>query len=176
MENYKENREKAMREILSYVYEHSILPQNAHNWDTAAIIKDCVDERFLENIKAVTCMDGHVRISATRPFVTKLGLDFLCRPPYEDTADGRMEQILKDISSNTESLEELKRVADAAEKRAKVAEIEAESARTEAARSKQQSRTANVLAAIAIIVAILSWLIPRDTIIQFFSYIFSIIS
>ena len=169
MENYKESREKTIREILSHVYEHKSLPQNAHDWDVAAIVKECVDEKFLENVETITCLDGHVRIVATRPFVTKLGLDFLCQTPYEDTADGRHEQLLKTISENTESLEELKRIADAAERRATLAEKEAESAKTEAKKSIRQSRISNVVAVIAAVIAMLSWLVPIDAVTKFFS-------
>lgn len=97
-----------------------------------------------------------MRITATRPFVTKLGLDFLCQVPYEDTADGRHEQLLKNISENTESLEELKRIADAAEKRAKVAVEEAQSAKTDARFSKIISVLALLVSAGSLIVAAIS--------------------
>lgn len=156
MENYREHREKVIREILKYVYEHKSLPESAYDWDTAAIVKECVDKNFLGNIETTTCLDGRVHISAACPFVTAQGLEFLCQPPYEETTDGRLERCLKDISENMESLEELKRIADAAEKHAKVAVEEAQSAKTDARFSKIISVLALLVSAGSLIVAAIS--------------------
>lgn len=77
MENYKVEREDAIRNILLYVCEHRLLPENAHDWDVSEIIKECVDSGYLENVKTVRTKDGQVRLTSTRPFVTGAGLSFL---------------------------------------------------------------------------------------------------
>lgn len=81
-------------------------------------------------------------------------------------------EILKEISADTKSLEtqtlELKRIADAADLSAKLAEEKAKSAKNDAKISKRQSYIANILAVIAIIIAITAWLIPRDVVSHFF--------
>lgn len=80
---------KVIREILKYVYEHKSLPESAYDWDTAAIVKECVDKNFLGNIETTTCLDGRVHISAACPFVTAQALSFCAnhrtkRQPTED--------------------------------------------------------------------------------------------
>lgn len=72
MENYKEGRKNAICEILTYVHERKILPQEAYDWDTAAIVKECVDNGFLENVKTVTCKDGHALFSKIISIVISL--------------------------------------------------------------------------------------------------------
>lgn len=80
------------------------------------------------------------------------------------------------LRQNENKLLELRRIADAAEQRAKsaekqaeLAEKEAESAKQEAAHSRKQSRISNLLSAVAIVIALLSWLIPRTEVVNFLS-------
>ena len=160
-DTYKLEREKTIRDILAYVCEYKKLPKEAYNWDLSAVVKECVDEKFLENVETISSLDSHVRVVATCPRVTKLGLDFLYQPSYEDSAAGRQEQLLKNIAENTESLEALKRVAGAAEKRAALAEKEAESAQKDARFSKVISALALLVSAGSLVVAIVALAIGR---------------
>ena len=82
----------------------------------------------------------------------------------------RMSQSATDLLRQSEkNTAELKRIADATEQRAKLAEQKAEAAKKEAAQSKRQSRISNIFAAFAILIAILSWLVPRTDVINFLS-------
>lgn len=73
----KAKRNASICMILQHVYEKKELPPNAYDPDMAEIVKECVDSGYIENIRIVTTLDGRVHFSATRPFVTKSGLDFL---------------------------------------------------------------------------------------------------
>ena len=77
MENYKEFRDKTIREILLYVCEHKDMPPDSYRGDKAKIVKECVDIGYLENIRAIKTLDGNVHFTATQPFVTQKGLTFL---------------------------------------------------------------------------------------------------
>lgn len=73
---------------------------------------------------------------------------------YEQSAAGRHERILKEIATDTKSLDELKRIADAAEKRAVLAEKEAKSA-------KKDARFSKIVSIISIVITLISILVEH---------------
>lgn len=85
MTDYKAVREQAVREILRYVCDNRDLPPNAHEWDTAEVIKGCVDAGYLENIQTLKTLDGRVHLAAARPFVTEKGLAVLFTKEEQNT-------------------------------------------------------------------------------------------
>lgn len=96
------------------------------------------------------------------------GLQPFMREQIEQS-DELSEQVDMLQNSLQEQINELKQIADAAEARAKLAKEEAKSAKIEATRSRKQSQISNLIAIVAIVIAALAWLVPRDVMIQFFS-------
>lgn len=81
-------------------------------------------------------------------------------PGYMPTAHG----LAFVTESREHSNEELRRIAVACEKHAKIAELEAAEAKIEAKQALRRARISNVIAGIAALITLLSWLFPSEAI------------
>lgn len=68
------------------------------------------------------------------------------------------------LANQEKMIEELRKIANAAEKRAELAEQKANYAREDAHEAKRRSQIANTISISAIIVALLTWLTPREAV------------
>ena len=85
--------------------------------------------------------------------------------------DRFVEAQLEDTAESLKELQELRRIADAAQKQAELAEEQAKAAQAEAVKAQKEAKSArhqgtiaNVVAVISVIIAAASWLVPQELI------------